>query len=103
MNIYTTGTFPAPGEESFETLCARPGVTIERIRSNRLENGIWYDQEGDEWVVLLQGSARLEFEAGKICKMAAGDYRFIPAHTRHRVAETSEDALWLALHFTQEA
>ena len=99
MNIYTTETMPPLGKESFETLYTRPGVVIEKICSNRLENGQWYDQEGDEWVVLLQGSALLEFEAGKICEMAAGDCRFIPARTRHRVAETSEDALWLAVHF----
>jgi hypothetical protein len=33
-----------------------------------------------------------------ITGVAAGDYILLPAHTRHRVLETSAGALWLALH-----
>ncbi len=59
--------------------------------------GFWYDQAQAEWVVLLAGSATLEFEDGMLT-LAAGDALLIPAHLKHRVAR-SQAAVWLALHF----
>ena len=51
-------------EEVFETLIARPGVRLERILSmgQATPEGTWNDQGGDEWVLLVQGSARLRIE-----------------------------------------
>ena len=60
--------------------------------------GFWYDQPRPEWVMLLRGTARLQFADGER-PLAAGDALLIPAHCRHRVAECSLDAIWLALHF----
>ena len=45
----------------------------------------------------LKAVARLE-PAG-VPNLLAGDALLIPAHCRHRVAECSLDAVWLALHF----
>jgi len=60
--------------------------------------GFWYDQPQDEWVALLRGEATLAFQDGTL-DLCAGDALIIPAHRRHRVAFTSADAVWLALHF----
>jgi cupin 2 domain-containing protein len=60
--------------------------------------GFWYDQPGDEWVLLAHGSARLEFELEEMIDLKPGDHLLIPAHCRHRVASVSGDAVWLALH-----
>lgn len=87
---------PAAGSESFEELCAHKNITIQKIRSNDFHNGEWYEQEEDEWVVLVKGSATLEYNDG-LKQMLAGDHLFIPRATKHRVAHTSKDALWLAV------
>ena len=60
--------------------------------------GFWYDQDLPEWVALLKGTAVLEFEDGKL-PLQAGDWLIIPVHLKHRVAATSADATWLALHY----
>ena len=62
------------------------------------EPGFWYDQEQPEWVVLVRGTATLEFEEGSL-ELEGGDYLLIPERRRHRVARTSEDSVWLAIHF----
>src|SRR3990172_909959 len=48
--------------------------------------GVWFDDETDEWVILLRGSAGLLLEGeSKEAIMGPGDYILIPAHKRHRV------------------
>jgi len=80
-------------------LLERAGFKLEQIVSNgqASEPGFWYDQAGDEWVLLVRGEAMLAFEQENL-NLKAGDYLLIPAHARHRVASCSQDALWLALH-----
>ncbi len=91
-----------PGEELFETLIPDRGILIERIISTGKASpeGFWYQQERDEWVVLLQGRAKLAWEKGKTMELKAGDWVFIPAHERHRVESTSQEpaCIWLAVH-----
>ena len=62
--------------------------------------GDWYDQNTDEWVLLLQGETKLEFEDNEIKEMKAGDYIFIPAHKKHRIKHSSIEpkCIWLAIH-----
>ena len=91
---------PPAGGEVFQILFADPGCRVERIVSHghASARGDWYDQDGDEWVVLLGGTAALRFEGGDEVELKAGDWITIPAHRRHRVESTSTDALWLAVH-----
>ena len=91
---------PPAADEHFETLLARPGLRIERILSNRHASppGFWYAQPDDEWVLLAQGSAELEFGDGRRQALAPGDWLLIPAGCRHRVAATGPDTVWLAVH-----
>ncbi len=98
MNFFTPTTTPEPGNECFETLYQSQHVQIERITSNRVEEGEWYDQDHDEWVMLARGTARLEYDGGEEVLLGAGDMLMIPARRRHRVLKTSGDALWLAVH-----
>lgn len=87
-------------EERFETLFATPVCRVERIVSfgHASPPGFWYEQDEDEWVVLLAGSAVLAFADGRVLGLRAGDWVSLPARCRHRVESVSDDALWLAVH-----
>lgn len=93
---------PSLPEELFETILSKPKVRIERIISQGQSSpeGFWYDQDQSEFVVLLQGAARLRFEDEEI-EMKPGSFIDIPAHKRHRVEWTSPDeqTIWLAVHY----
>lgn len=91
-------------DELFETLVSAPGVRLERIVSlgHPTPPGRWYDQDTNEWVVLLRGAAILRFEDEPEPRtLRPGDYLDIPAHRRHRVEWTTpgEPTVWLALHY----
>jgi len=98
-NIFARTTSAVPGEE-LHTLLENSAIKIERIvsHSHASTEGFWYDQDGDEWVMILRGSATLEFSGGDLIEMTAGDYLTIPRHLKHRVARTSEETIWLAVH-----
>lgn len=91
---------PPTEEEHFETLFSNPQLRIERIVSRRHASppGFWYEQADDEWVMLVQGCAELEFDNAPSQALAPGDWLLIPAGQRHRVASTGPDTVWLAVH-----
>jgi cupin 2 domain-containing protein len=86
-------------EEEAAVLLRTAGLTLERIVSTGQVTE-WLDQESDEWVLLLKGAARLEFDGGETVALGPGDFLIIPAHRRHRVAWTdpAQPTVWLALH-----
>jgi len=90
--------------EQFDILVAAGRLRLERIvsSSHATPPGHWDDQDTDEWVVVLRGSAGLRFEdADDVVVLREGDYLLIPAHRRHRVEWTAADqpTVWLALHY----
>ena len=90
-------------EEFIECILDRDNMLIERIisKGHITPEGEWYDQECDEWVMLLQGQAIVLYEKdNQSFHLVAGDYLMIPAHTRHRVDWTLPDTntIWLAAH-----
>jgi cupin 2 domain-containing protein len=91
-------------DEQFTALLERPGVRIERIVSwgHATPDDVPYDQPGDEWVMLVEGAARLWIEGHNEIALAPGDHLLIPAHRRHRVTWTApnEPTIWLAVHFS---
>lgn len=89
--------------EVFEDIVSSSTTRIERIISTGQtspETG-WYDQHENEWVIVLKGSAILEFPDGATTQLYPGDYINIPAHTRHRVSWTdpSTETIWLAVFY----
>jgi cupin 2 domain-containing protein len=82
------------------SLFEKPRIKIERIvsESYRSSAGFWYDQDEDEWVVVVRGEATLEFEGGELVRMKEGDYVTIPRHVKHRVHQTDPKTIWLAVH-----
>lgn len=65
--------------------------------------GRWYDQDAHEWVMVVEGAARLRIEGeSEERELGEGDWILLPAHCRHRVTWTraSPPTIWLAVHFT---
>ncbi len=67
--------------EVLQTLLREPNFQIERIVSlgHVSAEDFWYDQEWNEWVLLLAGSARLRFEGEAPIELQPGSYLNIPA------------------------
>jgi cupin 2 domain-containing protein len=91
-----------PPDEIFEQLLSSQNLLIERIISSGQTTpaGQWYDQDKDEWVMLLQGEAELLYEDGSRIRLKKGDYLLINARQKHRVEYTSVNppCIWLAIH-----
>ena len=90
--------------EQFSELLKRPGLRIERIVSTGQCSppDFWYDQPDGEWVLLIQGAARLRFaDEAEARQLTAGDFVDIAPHRRHRVDWTpvGEITIWLAVHY----
>jgi len=91
-------------EELVEIVSETDRIRIERIvsRAHSSSPNFWYDQEKNEYVIILKGKARLAFEnRDDVIVMGPGDYLDIPAHIRHRVEWTdpAEDTIWLAVYY----
>jgi len=93
-------------DESFQDLLKVPGLRIERIVSHGHASppGFWYEQDWDEWVLVLRGRAQLQIERqDALVTLQPGDHCWLPAGCRHRVVSTApgEPTLWLAVHHTR--
>jgi cupin 2 domain-containing protein len=101
MNLLTHLPQNLP-EELTTVLQQGHGVRIERLVStgHKSPEGFWYDQPENEWVMVLTGAARLQFE-DRVVEMKAGDSIIIPAHQKHRVEWTTPDepTVWLAVFY----
>lgn len=90
-------------DELFEDLVSADGVRVERIVSHGHTSPAsgWYDQDENEWVVVLQGAGRILLEDGTEVLLKKGDYLNIPKHKKHRVAwtEPNEVTVWLAVFY----
>jgi cupin 2 domain-containing protein len=89
-------------EESFTELFQGSDYRVERIcsRGQASPPGFWYDQDHTEWVIVLRGSAGLQFNGEEEQTLTAGDYILIRPHEKHRVNWTAPEELtvWLAIH-----
>ena len=89
--------------EVFEDIVRSSTVRIERIvsKGHTSPDTGWYDQNENEWVMVVKGKASLEFEDGSICDLSAGDYVNIPAHIKHKVSWTdpNEITIWLTVFY----
>ncbi len=95
---------PASGTETIQDILAHPsGARVERILSLAASSPAagWYEQDWDEFVLVVAGAALLAFaDDGAERRMEAGDWALLPAGCRHRVAwtEPGRETLWLAVH-----
>jgi cupin 2 domain-containing protein len=99
---------PPAGEERVDRLIEGPGWRLERIHSCLASSpeGFWYDQAETEWVMVLRGSAQLQFEDEQQPRdLCVGDSLLIAPQRRHRVVTTDPDpgTLWLALFCSADA
>ncbi|BAW79816.1 cupin 2 domain-containing protein [Candidatus Nitrosoglobus terrae] len=89
--------------ELFEDIIHSQNVRIERIVSKgHISPKIgWYDQDENEWVMVVKGKASLEFEDAPSCVLSTGDYINIPARVKHKVAWTDPNkiTIWLAVFY----
>lgn len=89
--------------EVFEEIVSNENVKIERIISyghSSPKEG-WYDQEQNEWVIVLEGEAVLSFADKDAVTLKKGDYINIPAHQKHKVSSTKQDCktIWLCVFY----
>lgn len=103
-NLFDAVPADLPGEVVEVVAEGQGKLRIERIvsRGHASPPDFWYHSSETEWVVLLSGSAMLQFaDMDEPVLLAPGDWMEIPARCRHRVAATSEeeDSVWLAVHW----
>jgi cupin 2 domain-containing protein len=75
------------------------GAVVDQILSGRLDEPVPYDQDTDEWVVVLHGGAVLEV-GGETLHLGPGDWVLLPAGTPHRLVETVPATSWLTVTST---
>lgn len=89
-------------KELVQILVRAADVRIERIISHGHASpaDFWYDQPQHEWVIVLKGAARLQFE-DRMVEMKLGDFINIPAFKKHRVDWTTPDepTVWLGVRY----
>jgi quercetin dioxygenase-like cupin family protein len=86
---------PADGETTVE-LARGAGFAVKQILSGLLDAPQPYEQDHDEWVVVLEGAAVLEVD-GVAHDLSAGDWWLLPAGTPHRLVFTEPGTNWLAV------
>lgn len=97
MNIFDLEDL-SYSEEVVNILSQNKDIRIERIISTG-QTTDWYDQDEFEYVILIQGSAVIEYEQNEDLKLNAGDNILINPHEKHRVKQTSVDppCIWICM------
>lgn len=88
--------------EIFEDILKSENIRIERIISYGPESNDseWYEQNENEWVILIEGKAKLIFEDSELI-LEKGDHINIPAMKRHKVEiiEKENKCIWIAVFY----
>ncbi len=91
----------ASSNEVFQQIFDNEFIKIERIisKGQSSPDNFWYDQMWGEWVLLIEGFAKLEFQNDGIIGMSPGDYLYIPPNKKHRIIFTTPDkeTIWLTI------
>ena len=88
---------PVVGERVEQLVALGPSTRVEQILSGELETPIEFEQDQDEWVVVLAGRAALDVDGEQI-DLFDGEWLLLPAGVRHRLLRTSPGTSWLAVH-----
>ena len=90
-------------KEVFSEIIQGENIRIERIisKGHSSPEAGWYDQNDNEWVIVLKGEAKLSFENNNDVHLVSGSHLNIPAHTKHKVTWTkpNTETIWLAVHY----
>ncbi len=102
-NIYSSIPVNIP-KELIQDILITDSFKIERIvsKGHSSPEGFWYDQDHNEWVILLQGGAGLLFQDAKeVFELKPGDYMNIPAHRKHRIewTDSNTETVWVAVMY----
>ena len=101
MNGRIAAAADAPAEgERVVRLAVGHGFSVEQILSGALSAPQDYEQDHDEWVVVLAGGAVLEID-GVAHELDAGDWWLLPAGTPHTLVRTEPGTSWLAVRSTR--
>lgn len=89
--------------EAFTTLAVAGAARFERIvsKGQTTPPGDWYDQDWDEWVLVVEGAAEILLDGEPAPRrLERGDWVLIPRNLRHRVTWTdpARRTVWLAVH-----
>ena len=98
MNIFDVKKFDKT-KEIVEILKENENVKIEKIISTG-QTTDWMEQEEEEFVMLIQGEAIIEYE-NKMQELRAGDTVIIKKNEKHRVAYTSKNpcCIWICIFY----
>ena len=83
--------------ERFVAIAELGVARVEQILSGALVDQPSFEQSHDEWVLLVDGSARMLVD-GEELELRPGDWLLLPAGCPHTVLETEPGTSWLALH-----
>lgn len=90
-------------DEVFDLLLQNNQIKIERIISKGQSSpkSGWYDQDKNEWVIVLKGEAVISFENNKDIRLKVGSHLHIPAYRKHKVKWTDPkvETVWLAVFY----
>ena len=90
-------------QEFLDILLQKDSIKVERIvsRGHSSPENFWYDQDKNEFVLLISGYAGLIFDDGTKINLKPGDYLIIPAHKKHRIEFTDpiEKSIWLTIYY----
>lgn len=99
-NIYDIPEIGHTGE-ILEDILKYKNVAIKRIVSSaKLEKSTFYQEEA-EWVLLLEGSAKIMM-GEKDYTLAKGDFLFIPPKLEHTIVTVEAGTIWLAIHIYEK-
>jgi cupin 2 domain-containing protein len=87
---------PVEGER-FADIAVLTGARVEQILSGRLSEPVSFEQAHDEWVVVVEGGARMLVD-GEEVTLGCGDWLLLPAGCPHTVLATQPGTAWLAVH-----
>ena len=98
MNIFNVKNIDKT-KEIVEILKENENVKIEKIISTG-QTTDWMEQEKEEFVMLIQGEAIIEYK-NKKQELRAGDTVIIKKNEKHRVAYTSENpcCIWICVFY----
>lgn len=97
--LLDAGDAPATGERTAEIVRVR-NLVIEQVLSGAV-TPVDYDQDVDEFAVVLGGAAVLDVDGERV-ELSAGDWVLLPARTPHRLLHTEPGTNWLTVKLGPE-